>query len=162
MASSKPTVLERLKKVAAQSAPSMNPNAPDIAAPPPPEEEKAPALDSLISVRRDKLEAARLTERCGQIGQQMSVLKKEDKGLRDRLKNLLGTYKIRAAVSNEWKLSYYPTEKESLDKQLLTIALNKRGLSVTDIMEIFKESTKTKTSATLRIGHGKEEEEETE
>lgn len=144
-----------IKQVGAAAAPSMVPEEPKPPAPPPKEETKE--LSDILKDRRQRLMVARLIQEQGELGRQESEIKKKRKQITAVLKKFAGDYKVDACISGDWRLSYFSTDRSSLDKQKLL----DQGVSP----EVIRKATVKKTSYSLRValaGAEEEEEEETE
>ena len=73
---------DKIKQVAAQSAPTMVPTQYEKPAPPPiKEEEVVPQLSDVVKDRKKALEVSQLAAKCGELGIQISALNKIKKPL---------------------------------------------------------------------------------
>jgi hypothetical protein len=145
------TLKERIKELAAQSAPSMIPvpREADIA-PPEKEVEVIPSVAELIEDGKTKLELARMVDRVGVIGSVVSPLSKEKKKLVEKIKIVVGKYKIGKALSGEWRINYYNAPRKFLDPaKLMAIPPEElvHGITQVIINRCYSESA----SYTLRI-----------
>lgn len=135
---------ERIKELAAQSAPSMVPSPREVPPPPPEKEvEVLPSIVDLVEDRKTRLEIVRLVNEYGSLGEELKPLKKRQKQLSDRLKVLVGKAGIGKAASGDWRINYYSGERSTL-KATLLLAL---GVSVDTISA----ATEIKSTYTLRI-----------
>ena len=147
---------ERIKRMAAKSAPSMMPQEMQAAPEPvvaPPEKEIAvvPKLHELISDRKLSLELARKIQRLGEIARMKSALAKEEKPLKDWAKSMAGKYHISAAEAGDWRLSYYASPRATIKEELLVKALLGRGWQPKDIAKLLEESIAMSEGFTLKI-----------
>ena len=160
MAAKTPALRDRIKTIAAQSAPSMVPapretqQAEDIPAPPQKEEEVVPSIADIIPDLKERLLLARLVATYGEMGITKHSLDKQQKALSTQAKKIVGKYGIARAVSGEWRISYYNAARETLSKELLLAA----GVPLATILAC----TKTTPAYTLRISKIKDEAEEGE
>lgn len=117
------TMRQRIQAVAAASAPSMVPTPYEKPeAPPEKEEEVIPAVSDLIPDKKALLDLARMVARHGEIGAAKSPLGKEQKKLTEKIKLIVGKYKVGKAMCGLWRINYYNAPRETLDEGLLLAA----------------------------------------
>jgi len=148
------SIRERIKKVAAQSAPSMYPLDPAEDKPTPPPEKEVlvvPQLKDLVPDRKLSLELARKIQRLGEISRMKSELTKEDAPIKNWVKDVAGVFKISDAQSGDWRLKYYASPRATINPDMLMKALLKRGVLPKEIEDIIEESTKTSDGFTLKV-----------
>ncbi len=154
------TVAQRIRAVAAASAPSMIPVPYEVPAPPPEKEEEiVPPISDLIEDMKVRLELARLVDLQGRINIQLSPLNKDKKKLTDRIKLIVGKFKIGKALSGDWRINYYNAPRSFLDEMKL-LAVKPERLVNGITQEIIDECYSKKDSYTLRISPAGSDEEE--
>lgn len=151
---------KELEKIRAASAPSMIPAPRDIPAPPPKTEEVVPDIATIVTDRKARLEIARLVERHGELGKELTPLNKERKGLTEKIKRLAGTFGLGKAMCGEWRINYYDSPKTSLDKKALIQSLLDQGVQPSVAQKAISDATTTKPSYTLKITKGGAEEDD--
>lgn len=155
------TVAQRIRAVAAASAPSMIPVPYEAPAPPPDKEEEViPTLADVIKDTKARLELARLVDLQGSINVQLTPLNRDKKKLTERIKILVGKFKIRKALSGDWRINYYNAPKSFLSESKL-LAVKPERLVNGITQAIIDECYDKKDSYTLRItAEGSDEGEE--
>ena len=153
----RPPIEERIADLAKSQAPSLVPT-PQTPAPPPKVIEEVPELGSLVTPIKDRLEIIRLASRSAELAAQIAPLDKERKGVTNRLKQLVGSYKIGKAIAGDYRISYFSSARTKVDLKVLRLLLSSH-LSRLVIDEIFIKATTTEDSYTLRISEVREEEE---
>lgn len=147
---SKPTLRDRINEIAAKAAPSLVPEARDLP-PAPPVKEVIPMLADVVEDRRQRLELARMIERCGVLSQSISQATKEKKPLTELIKKAVGKLGIARCFSGDWRVSYYNAPRKSIKEAKLVQALLKRGYQPVVIQNILEECTEHSAAYTLRI-----------
>ena len=148
---------DRIKAIAAQSAPSLVPDM-KPAAPPRKEEEVIPHLDDVVKDRKQALEIARMIEQCGTLSAQSHQIEKQKKPLVEKLKYLIGNVHVGKIFSGAWRVNYYSAPRSTITEENLKYCLLARGFQPKDVAAIISESTSTSESYTLRITPAGEEE----
>jgi hypothetical protein len=140
-----PSIRDRIKQIASQTAPSMVPvpREEEIPAPPEKEEEAVPDISELVTDVKTRLELARMVNRYGELGLLKSPIAKEQKKLSEAMKKIAGKWKVGRAIVGDWRLAYYNSPRESLSEQLLLEA----GVSI----DIIKKCRVKKDSYTIRV-----------
>ena len=152
---------DKIAEIRAAAAPSMIPEPREAYAPPPKVEEVIPDISTIISDNKARLDLARLVERHGQLGLEISPLNKERKSLTDKIKRLAGTYGVGKALCGVWRINYYNAPKTILDKKVLMQSLLDQGVQPSVVQRAISEASISKPSYTLKItGQDGEEDEE--
>jgi hypothetical protein len=126
--------------------------------PPPVKEDKLPELAELIADRKARLELIRYLTQERQYAEAEAAAKKARRPLSDKIKSTLGTYKISRATWDDWNISYYGQERNSVSESAMVTALLTLGLKSEDIAQVRKACVKISTSYTLRITKAGEKE----
>lgn len=148
----KPSLKDRLSKVAASASVDMNPLSRKKFTPPPPKEEDIPDMRDVIGSTADQSSLIRLVGEHAAIGQQERLLKGQKEPLTDRIKDILGRNKATKLKVDTYRVNYYSAPRTSIKKELLLEA----GVAP-DIIAACTVSTETYTLRVTEIKEGEEE-----
>ena len=123
------TLQDRIKKVAASTAPSMVPGESNLPVPLSKEDEAVPSIHDLVADRRTCTELARLTAEYGELGEEKHNIQKQQDNISAKIKAIMGAHQIAKALSGEWRLNYYDSPRSSIKQERLLA----RGVSLADI-----------------------------
>lgn len=115
------------------------------------EKEVIPDAREVITVPAERLKLVRLLEEEGGYAQAEYEAKKSRKPLTEWIKALALKYKAGKFMCGEARVTYTETDRESIDRNKLIVALTSRNMQPKVLAEVLKECTISTPVATLKI-----------